>query len=95
MSSSEQIACMFLLFPCQLSQSLQVSQRDGVDLDPHSLKFKPRQSDGEFGQKKAVGADVGKVQQGESLLLPSFASNSWRKFAQQMWACAFYKSCDI
>jgi hypothetical protein len=44
---------------------VQVSQRDGVDLDPHGLKYRPRQSDGEFGQRKTLGADVGKVQQGK------------------------------
>lgn len=41
-----------------------VSQRDGSDLDPHGLKHRPRPSDGEFGQRRTVGADVGKVQEG-------------------------------
>lgn len=41
-----------------------VSQRDGTDLDPHGLKFRPKPVDGGFGQRKAVGADVGQVQQG-------------------------------
>lgn len=45
-----------------------VSQRDGTDLDPHGLKFRPKPTDGggDFGARRAVGADVGKVQQGEA-----------------------------
>ena len=43
-----------------------VSQRDGTDLDPHGLKHRPKPTDGgEFGKSRTVGADVGKVQQGE------------------------------
>lgn len=41
-----------------------VSQRDGVDLDPHGLKHRPKPADGDFGQRRAVGADVGQVQEG-------------------------------
>lgn len=49
-----------------------VSQRDGTDLDPHGLKFRPKPVDGEFGQRKAVGADVGAIHQGDlSLCKPT------------------------
>lgn len=41
-----------------------VSQKDGRDLDPHSLKYKPRQMEGGSGSKPLVGADAGQAQQG-------------------------------
>lgn len=46
-----------------------VSQRDGQDLDPNGLKFKPRPADGGFGAKRAVGADAGQAQRGARALL--------------------------
>ena len=43
-----------------------VSQRDGADLDPNNLKFRPRQADGPgFGARAPVGANAGQIQQGE------------------------------
>ena len=42
-----------------------VSQRDGQDLDPHGLKYKPRQGDGGPPTNRRVGGDVGQVQQGQ------------------------------
>ena len=44
-----------------------VSQRDGTDLDPHGLKFRPKPVDSEFGQRRTVGSDAGRVQQGRLL----------------------------
>lgn len=42
-----------------------VSQKDGSDLDPNNLKFKPRQSDGgNFGSRAPVGSNAGQIQQG-------------------------------
>ncbi|GAB4812977.1 hypothetical protein N2152v2_000023 [Parachlorella kessleri] len=35
-----------------------VSQRDGTDLDPHNLKYRPRQEGGGPGGREAIGAHV-------------------------------------
>lgn len=43
-----------------------VSQKDGTDLDPHGLRHRPKPTEGEFGQRRTVGADVGKVSEGET-----------------------------